>query len=67
MFNWLITPNRATMYKIIARGDFEGYFHLDLQEYFVYYKGKLLIRGKYRYRDIAAYFDNQPLFPHLYQ
>ncbi len=36
---------------------FEIYFDIDLQEYFVFKDRKLLIRNKYRYREVKSYLD----------
>ena len=37
--------------------DFVAYWHASVQYYDVFYKGKLLVTRKYRYRDIASYLN----------
>jgi len=45
------------MKLIGTKGDYQVYFDVERQEYNVWYKGKVLIHGKSRYREVRSYLE----------
>lgn len=45
------------MKMVGQKGDYQVYFDAGRQEYDVWYKGRLLIHGKTRFREVRSYLE----------